>query len=142
MGPSSPWLDLAKTYLGQHEILGSKDNQFILDCFKHTGYKAEHDEVPWCAAFICRLMDETKQKSSHSAAALSYAQPTWGTKCELTPGAIVVFKWASGGQHVAIVHHIVDATHVACIGGNQSDMVKISVFPRSCVYSTRWPVAL
>lgn len=136
----TPWLDLAMKHLGEHEILGRQDNQFILDCFKYTSYKADHDEVPWCAAFICRMLDENKMKSTHSAAANSFA--SYGSPCDLKPGAILVFKWASGEHHVTMCHHIVDKDYVACIGGNQSNMVKISVYNRKYIQNTRWPVAL
>lgn len=138
MGNPSPWLDIAKKYLGQHEILGSKDNQFILDCFKHTGYKADHDEVPWCAAFVCRVLEESGYKSTKSAAAMSYE--SYGSPHGGEPGAILVFQWAGGGHHVTFLDHIVDDKYVCCLGGNQSDMVKLSVFPRSSVIATRWPV--
>lgn len=134
---SPPWLDLAVKHLGEHEILGRKDNQFILDCFKHTSYKADHDEVPWCAAFVCRMLDEAGYKSTGSAAAVSFDK--CGDPCELKPGAILVFKWASGSHHVTLCHHVVDDNYVACLGGNQSDMVKISVIPRNRIEAIRWP---
>jgi uncharacterized protein (TIGR02594 family) len=136
----SPWLDLAKRYLGEQEILGSKDNQFILDCFKHTSYNASHDEVPWCAAFICRVLDESGYKSTHSAAAVSFA--TYGLKADVVPGAIVVFRWADGSHHVSIIDHTLSTDHnyVVCLGGNQSNSVKYSVFPKSRIMATRLPV--
>ncbi len=133
----TPWLDLAAKYLGEHEVAGKADNQFILDCFKHTGYKASHDEVPWCAAFVSRVLEESGYKSSHSARAADYAG--FGEKSELKPGAIVVFKWASGGHHVSLCHHVVDGHLVACLGGNQSDSVKISVFNQKYIAAVRWP---
>ncbi len=142
MGEPTPWLDIAKKYLGQAEITGRRDNQFILDCFKFTGYKADHDEVPWCAAFVCRILAESKYKHTHSAAAVSFAGNEFGHPHTLVPGAVVVFRWASGQHHVSICHHVVDSQYVACIGGNQSDMVKISVFPRSAIMATRWPVSI
>lgn len=138
MESETPWLELAKKYLGEHEIAGRRDNQFVLDCFKYTGYKADHDEVPWCAAFICRMLAETGYKHTHSAAAMSYAD--YGSPHQIIPGAIVVFKWAGGGHHVSLVHHVIDNQYVACLGGNQSDMVKISVFPISRIVAHRWPV--
>lgn len=134
---NTPWLDLAKKYLGEHEVAGRKDNQFILDCFKHTGYKADHDEVPWCAAFVCRVLEESGLSSTKSAAAASFEK--YGTPCELKPGAVIVFKWASGGHHVTLCHHVVDDHYVACLGGNQSDQVKISVFNRAYIVAIRWP---
>lgn len=139
MGSPSLWLDIARKYLGQHEIAGSKDNQFILDCFKHTGYQAAHDEVPWCAAFVCRCLEEAGYSSTKSAAAASYEK--YGTHADpLTPGCIVVFEWAPGEHHVSFVDEVISAEYVKCLGGNQSDMVKDSVFPRSKIIATRWPV--
>ena len=135
----TPWLTLAEKYLGEHEIAGRKDNQFILDCFKHTGYKADHDEVPWCAAFMCRVLEESGFKSTKSAAAISFEH--YGSPVDVKPGAILVFQWAGGDHHVTMVHHIVDENYVCCIGGNQSDMVKLSVFPRNRIIACRWPVA-
>ncbi len=139
MGSLSPWLDLAKKYLGQHEIAGKKDNQFILDCFKHTSYQAAHDEVPWCAAFVCRVLEESGYKSTNNAAAMSYAK--YGSPAaHLEPGCILVFEWAPGEHHVTICDEVIGNDYVKCLGGNQSDMVKDSVFPRNKIIATRWPV--
>lgn len=133
----APWLALARKYMGQHEIKGPKDNQFVLDCFAHTTYHAIHDEVPWCAAFICRILEESGFKSTKSAAAISFA--TFGTKCELKPGAILVFKWPGGGHHVTICDEVTDHVLVKCLGGNQSDAVQDSTFHRQYIVATRWP---
>ncbi len=136
-GDNHPWFVLAKKTLGEREILGTVDNQWILDCFKHTSYKAGHDEVPWCAAFVCRMLEECGYKSTHSAAAASYDD--FGLACSLKEGAIITFKWASGGRHVTICDHVIDGQMVACIGGNQSNSVKISNYERQFIHSIRWP---
>jgi uncharacterized protein (TIGR02594 family) len=134
---NTPWLAKALSYLGEAEVPGNKDNQFILDCFKHTTYPATHDEVPWCAAFVCRVLEESGYKSTKSAAAISYAD--YGTPCELKPGAIVVFRWASGGHHVSICN-TAGALSVNCCGGNQSDQVRYSDYAKIFIVATRWPV--
>lgn len=134
---SPTWLQKAKLYMGEKEVPGPHDNPFVLDCFKHTDYHAIHDEVPWCAAFICRVLEECGFKSTRSAAAISYAN--YGIPCEAKPGAIVVFKWPSGGHHVSIVNRVISPTLVDCLGGNQSHMVKDSTFNRHYVIATRWP---
>lgn len=136
-GSPPPWLADALAHMGEHEILGKADNQFILDCFKYTNYKASHDEVPWCAAFVSRMLEESGYKSEHSAWAQSYEKV--GQACELKPGAILVFKWANGDHHVSICHHIVNDDLVACVGGNQSNMVKMSIYSRKSLVSIRWP---
>jgi uncharacterized protein (TIGR02594 family) len=133
-----PWMDILKKHLGEHEIAGRADNQWILDCFKHTSYHAGHDEVPWCAACACRVLEESGYRSTKNAAAASFS--TYGQRCALQPGAVVVFHWATGGHHVTFCHHVVDSDYVACIGGNQSDSLKISVFNRKFIEAVRWPV--
>jgi uncharacterized protein (TIGR02594 family) len=133
----TPWLDIARGKLGQHEVPGNKDNSFILECFLHTTYHASHDEVPWCAAFVCWCLDQAKVPSTKSAAAISFA--SYGEKCELQPGAIVVFKWENGQHHVSFCDHVIDEKTVACLGGNQTDSVRISNFSRNRIIACRMP---
>jgi uncharacterized protein (TIGR02594 family) len=134
---STPWLSLAKKFVGQSEVLGARDNQWILDLFKHCTYHAAHDEIAWCAAFICSMLEQVGYKSTRSAAADSYRK--YGTECELKPGAIVVFHWPAGGHHVSICDHVVNNSLVACLGGNQGNMVKLSTFNRASIVAVRWP---
>lgn len=131
---NTPWMDEARKHLGESEILGAKDNTWIESLFDYTSYgHAEHDEVPWCAAFVCAMLAQSGYKHSHSAAAASYK--TYGEPCELKPGAIVVFKWASGSRHVTFY----DGGDTY-LGGNQSNKVKISQFDRKYIEAVRWPV--
>lgn len=136
---SPAWLRLARSYIGQKEILGSRDNQFITDCFSFTSYPMEgiHDEIPWCAAFVCRCLAEAGYKHTHNAAAVSYS--SYGNKSELVPGAIIVFKWASGGHHVTFLDSV-NGDYVNCCGGNQSNEVKVSTYSKKYIESVRWPV--
>lgn len=136
----TPWLTLSRTYLGQKELVGAThDNAFIVNCFTYTTYKAIHDEVPWCAAFVCKMLEDSGQKSSRSAAADSFIN--YGSPCELKPGAILVFHWPGGGGHVTFCDSITSDTLVTCLGGNQGDAVKDSTFNRAYIKAIRWPVA-
>lgn len=138
MALSAPWLTWAESKIGQHETARTgKSNQFILDCFKHTTYHAVSDSTPWCSAFVCRGLEETGFKSTHSAWAFSYND--YGTKSDLKPGALVVLKWPNGGGHVTIVKSVGKGV-IACVGGNQGDSVKVSVFSTAHVHAVRWPV--
>lgn len=133
------WLEKARSYLGQSEIAGPIDNKWIEDCFDFTSYgHATHDEVPWCAAFLCRVLAESGYKHTHSAAASSYIN--YGEACDIKQGAIIVFKWYSGQRHVTICDHVIEKGLVACLGGNQSNSVKISKFETKFIEAVRWPV--
>jgi uncharacterized protein (TIGR02594 family) len=138
-----PWMDFMKKHIGEHELAGAKaDNPFIVAMFKHTNYKTSHDETPWCAACVCTALEENGYKSTHDASAISFAH--YGDACELKPGCIVVIEHASGGHHVTFCDHIIshNPLTVACLGGNQSDSLKISnyVFANGeKIIATRWP---
>lgn len=136
----TPWLTLAKKYLGEHELAGATaDNPFVIECFKHTTYHAIHDEVPWCAAFVCKVLEDSGFSSTKSAAANSYT--SYGMPTTLKPGAILVFHWPAGGQHVTFCNRVIASSSlVECLGGNQGDSVKLTTFNAAYIYSTRWPI--
>lgn len=134
----TPWMAIARAKIGQHEEPGSKNNNpFILECFLHTTYDAAQDEVPWCAAFVCWVLDQAGIKSTRNAAAASYC--TWGQPAKLQPGAIVVIRHVTGSHHVCFVDKVLDSETFAGLGGNQSDSVRISNFPIARIIATRMP---
>lgn len=139
MAALCPWLDWAKKYLGQKETgkHGRASNPFIVNLFNHTHYHTKTDQTPWCAAFVSTALESMGYKSAHSASAYDYK--SYGERCEVKPGAVVVFKWPSGGGHVAFIQSVSSGS-VACLGGNQGDSVKVSVFGRENIVATRWPV--
>jgi uncharacterized protein (TIGR02594 family) len=133
------WLLKAEKYLGECEVPGvQKNNQFILDCFKHTSYQASADEVPWCSAFMCRILEEAGMQSTGRADAKSWLN--YGTECELKAGAIVVVERPDGGLHVTLCSNELAGQVFAGVGGNQGDKVKVSFFKKEHIKATRWPV--
>jgi uncharacterized protein (TIGR02594 family) len=133
------WLLEAEKDAGQKEYPGNwQDNPIIVDMFKYTTYKATHDEVPWCAAALNKWLAKAGIIGSKSAAAVSFLN--WGIDLGEEPelGCIVVFEWANGGHHVALYMDGENNT-IHCLGGNQSNMVKVSSFPVYTVMSYRWP---
>lgn len=134
---AAPWLTWIMNHAGQKETHKTgHSNPFILDLFnKHTSYKTNTDNVPYCAATVSAALELTGFRSMHSAWAFAYK--TYGTKCEIKPGAILVF----GFGHVAVCSSV-SGDHVAAWGGNQGPehMVKLSVFHKSSVVASRWPV--
>lgn len=136
------WLEMARSYIGQREIEGGRDNPFVVDCFGYTSYgkKDAHDSVPWCSAFVCRMLRDSGMKDTNNAAAISYAD--FGRAVELVPGAIVVFKWASGAHHVTFCDRVMDVDYVKCLGGNQDSSVQVSTYVRKYIIAIRWPAQI
>lgn len=135
----TPWMDFMRAHLGEKEIAGrDKNNPFIVALFDHTTYETDNDETPWCAACVSTALEVSGFKSTHSAAAISYAK--YGAPCELIPGCVVVMQHPNGGHHVTFLDHIVDKQKFAALGGNQSNQLKVSIYDRSEIIATRWPV--
>ena len=56
-------------------------------------------------------------------------------------GDVVVFDFSAGRQHVTLFEKDNGNGYWACRGGNQSNQVRVSNFPKSCVYAVRRPSA-
>lgn len=136
----TPWMTWLRHYLGEPEVTGADPTDFDRMVFAHTNYGGLKDKMqPGCAATACAALEETGFASTHSAAALSFAD--YGMPCDLQPGCVVVFQWKDGTHHVTFCDHIVNDTFVACLGGNQSHKVSIAQYSREYIIATRWPVS-
>ena len=134
------WMTIARGELGVKEYAGKfNNNPRIVEYHKTTSLGASEDEVSWCAAFVGWVMLKAGYTSTRSALARAYL--TWGSPLSGPQyGAVVVFRRGNNPTfgHVALVQKF-DANYVWCIGGNQSDSVKVSRFSRSSVLGYRWP---
>lgn len=132
-----PWLRIAETELNQSEIVGSKHNPRIVEYHSATTLKAKDDETAWCASFVCWVLEKAGYKSTDSAWARDYLN--YGQKCDPQYGCVVVFSRGSSSGHVGFyVKSEGDYIHV--LGGNQSNQVNVSKYPKSRVLGYRWPV--
>jgi uncharacterized protein (TIGR02594 family) len=135
-----PWLAVARVEIGVKERVGAADNPRIIEYHKTTRLRATSDSVPWCSSFVNWCLKQAGYLGTRSAAAASFR--TWGVRCELKPGAIVVFGKADpdavGTGHVGFVDHF-DDDWVWVLGGNQSNSVNIAKRPLSRVVAVRWP---
>ncbi len=121
----------AEKLKGEREIKGSRHNMDIVKLYADSGNPGvTRDEVAWCAAFVGATLRRAGYKSTGSLAARSYE--SYGTKL---PGpqkyCIGVMKWVNSGWK-GHVGYVVDynSKYVWMLGGNQSDSVKISRYPR------------
>lgn len=143
---SNEWMKIAKKEIGQAEISGKKHNPKIIKYHSSTTLKAKADEVAWCSSFVNWVITAAKLKGTDSAAAASWV--TWGEKTTAKTGAITIIRnskaanssLTTSGNHVGFLVKET-ATHYVLLGGNQSDQVKISTFPKSSwtLRGYRWP---
>ncbi|MFY9223123.1 MAG: TIGR02594 family protein [Blastocatellia bacterium] len=134
---SPSWLNIARGEIGTKEIAGSRDNQRIIEYHSTTG-KFGDDEVPWCASFVNWTLKEAGIKGTGSAMARSFLN--WGKPTEPKPGAVVVFSRGNNPSQGHVGFYLgTEGNMVKVLGGNQSDQVKVSYYPKSSVLGYRWP---
>lgn len=126
-GKVPSWLTLARSKLGLKEIPGGIHNQEIVQFFDFTSYDAKSDEEPWCAAFVCAMLEMTGYRSTKSAAAISFKDWGIGLK-EPKDGCVVVFP-----------HHVGFYDGGKLLGGNQSNAVTRVSYDFSGAVGYRWP---
>lgn len=135
-GPT-PWMVWLFNHEGETEIKGSEHNRFIVDLFKYTSYKTDSDETPWCAALTNAALIKNGFKGTGRADAKSF--DNYGTACELAYGCVVTIKHPDGSRHVTFYVKR-EGDYLRCIGGNQSNTLKVSSYHISELVASRWPV--
>ena len=132
----TPWMDIAKGELGVKEKRGG-ENPRIIAYHAATTLKATEDEIAWCSSFVSWCLERAGIESTKSAWARSYLN--WGIKLDHPKyGCIVVFSRGTDSGHVAF--YLSEGTDfVRVLGGNQSDSVCETSYPKSRILGYRWP---
>lgn len=131
------WMPKAIREIGVHEYTGAADNPRIVEYLRSTTLGepyCSNDETYWCSAFVNWCVEKAGYAGTDSSWARSWAH--WGKAID-TPrrGCIAVLKRNSGG-HVGFFIGETN-TDIELLGGNQSDSVCISKYPKSHLISYR-----
>ena len=135
-----PWIPIALAEEGVKEFPGNGDNPRVVEYLKSTNLSAPYnadDETAWCSAFANWCVERSGFEGTDSAWARSWLN--WGKKVtKPRRGCIVVFKRDEISGHVAFFIGETP-TQVKVFGGNQSDAVNISSYPKSRLLGYRVP---
>ena len=139
-----PWMEIARSKLGEHEIPGPEANAFIVECLESTTLdrqEAESDETAWCSAFANWCMEQAGIKGTDSAWARSWLN--WGREPESEnewPGCVCILERGPSSGHVGFLNNwSTEEGWVELLAGNQGDAVSIARFPMSRVLGYRVP---
>lgn len=133
-----PWLFHARKFLGTVEIPGALSNPQIERFHAPTAGGATDDSVAWCSSFACFAMEAASITSPKSKRALSWID--WGDSLPApVVGAVAVFDHGGGKGHVAFVVGKTAGGLIVCLGGNQSDRVKLSAYSYDHLAGFRYP---
>ena len=137
-----PWMEIARSKLGEHEIPGPEANAFIVECLESTTLdrqEAESDETAWCSAFANWCMEQAGIKGTDSAWARSWIK--WGREPATEDewdGCIVILQRGANSGHVGFLVDWND-DQVKLLAGNQGDAVSEAWFPIDRVLGYRVP---
>ena len=137
-----PWMKIARSKLGVHEVPGRAANEFIVECLESTSLgrpENQSDETPWCSAFANRVMQLAGVKGTDNAWARSWLD--WGSEPaddEFAPGVIVILERGENSGHVGFLEDWND-NRVQILAGNQGDAVSLAWFPVDRVLGYRIP---
>lgn len=134
-------LTIARSLIGLKEVRGPQDNPKIMAMYEILGHDwVEHDEVPWCAAFVGFCLEKAGIRSTRKLNARSYEKfgtliYKKGVKGKLTdarPGDIVVFKRGRSAWqgHVAFFEKLLRRS-IKVTGGNQLNAVNTKPYALS-----------
>ena len=139
--------DLAQRFTSIEEVGGNVDNPQIMAMLKLDMKWPSHDEVPWCSAFVNYICYLCRHQRSKDLRARSWLNVGRGIQLEQAEaGDIVVIKRGGGDQpgpevidakgHVGFYAGMFGG-FIEILGGNQSDTVKVSRYPRDRLLGVR-----
>lgn len=139
----TPWYDIAQQYVGLREGAGKKNNPKVVAFYKASGFGGIiNDSVPWCAAFVGAMLEKSGYASAKSLTARDYLR--WGKPVKKPrKGCIAVFKRGNSSWQGHVAFFVRETkTHVYVLGGNQSNAVNVSRYPKSKLLGYRVPVTM
>jgi len=160
MSDIPPWLSVMRTLTGTKEVPGPGANPVIVGMTDEI--KRKWPDVPGMAAY-CDLPAWNSDETAWCGVAAGYCvteagfmppfgptdttrfgwadsfrtSPDYVRLSGYVPGAIVVMK-RSGGNHVTFFESE-SGSNINCRGGNQSNSVNVTSFPKSGVTGIMWP---
>ncbi len=139
------WLKIADGEIGQTEIAGEVNNPRIVEYLDETKKVANvSDEIAWCSAFVNWVMAECGFRGTKSLLARDWLE--WGRQTKKKNGAIVVLKRGTDPHAGHVGFYVGDGSmqdgkqYIKVLGGNQSNMVRVSEYLESRVLGFRWPL--
>ena len=137
--------DIAQRFVGIEEVGGKVDNPQIMAMLKLDNSWPTADEVPWCSGFANYCAYLCRAPRSKDLRARSWLEVGRGIQLdEAEPGDVIVLKRGTddGPEVIDAPGHVGfyagrTGDLIEVLGGNQSDTVKISRYPKSKLLAVR-----
>jgi uncharacterized protein (TIGR02594 family) len=136
----TPWLAAANAEIGQEEIAGPENNARILDYIAtvQSTRGVQDDEIDWASAFAEWSLNQVGLEGPQSMEPTAWLG--WGRGIAAPEeGCITVFSFNGLGHVGFFVSE--EGKSLNILGGNQSDLVKISRYAKKDVLGYRLPTS-
>lgn len=137
-----PWLAVARGEIGIKEIPGPNLSNPRIEEYLRTTRAGPHavEDVPWCAAFVMWVLQQTGIPGTGALAARSYMK--WGVPLARPIEGCVCVLWRENPK--GFKGHIGfwladDRDKLVLLGGNQANAVMVRPYPRARLLGFRWP---
>lgn len=135
---------LAQRFVGVREVKGAVDNPLVCAMLRLDDDWPEHDEVPWCSAFVnfvCWLLRLPRSKSLAARSWLGVGTPVPLSQAVVGFDVVVLQRGDNPKTgHVGFFAGFegpLDVPRVLVLGGNQGDAVALSAFDQTRVLGVR-----
>jgi uncharacterized protein (TIGR02594 family) len=120
-------------------IAGAAHNPEVQKYFKDSGFKwVTDDETAWCAAFINWCLAKAGLHTSNSLGARSFLKYGVSTDAPRLGDLVVFWRIKPTGPYGHVGFFVAErAEGIYVLGGNQSNQVNITLFPKSQVLGYR-----
>lgn len=134
--------DLAQRFTGIKEMSGKVSNPQILAMLQLDDKWPQDDEIPWCSAFanyIAWLLRLPRSKKLNARSWLEVGKPVLLFEAKVGFDVVVFERGKDGvSGHVGFyAGHPSFGGEVFVLGGNQSDSVNISSYPKDKLLGVR-----
>jgi uncharacterized protein (TIGR02594 family) len=135
-----PWLAVANGEIGEEEIAGPENNARILDYLAtvQSTRGIQDDEIDWASAFAEWSLNQVGIEGPQSMEPNAWL--TWGRGIDAPEqGCVAVFSFKGLGHVGFFISE--EGKSVNILGGNQSDVVKVSRYAKKDVVGYRLPAS-
>lgn len=133
-----PWMSELNRRAGLNEV---KDNAALTAFLKIGQWLGNPKDLPWCGDAVESAIVKTLPKEvvpPNPFFAQNWAKFGKDVGAPIV-GAIGVIAWGPTSGHVGFVAGV-DGNRVNMLGGNQTNAINVSSFPRSKYIAFRWPL--
>lgn len=129
-------LKIALKEYGIKEIIGNENNPRILQYFKEINQSwVKNDETPWCACFVNWVLKQAGKIGTNALTVRSFLKYGIPTKRPELGDIVILWKDKKENTFGHIGFYINEnEKNIFVLGGNQSDSVNITAFPKTQLY--------